>query len=134
MKSKKIEKAIRTLVKDEVSEKAREQSGVVVKTYYEPLNESDIENFNRLLADVKIVEDKINEERVLKEVPIIINSVAPNIDGAKIKKGDRVSISYYRGNRVYPRITGKLYKDPKERSKEMEKKWGVYIADAYGYF
>ncbi|MFW6029043.1 MAG: hypothetical protein ACOCRO_02185 [Halanaerobiales bacterium] len=131
MASNKIQQALNNRIQKHIKEYAFEQIGRVIKTYYTPTNENDIDDFNKLFADVEIIDETVNEKRILEEVPIVVNPAAPNIDGYKIKKGDRVIISFYKGNRVYPRITGKYYKN-NTRSKEMKKEWGVMISNAYG--
>lgn len=133
MPTKKPRDVIKCIVKDEVSQMAQMGVGEILKTYYKPVEYGD-EQFNLPLADIKMLEDGVNEERIVEEVPIINNSLATNIDGTKVKKGDRVIVSFYGSNKLYPFITGRKYINPTERAEEMKTIWGVNVADVYGYY
>ena len=133
--SKRVQEAIKEkVVKPELDAKQNEITGKVKKTYFRTVDNKKNEIINVNMADVEIKEPKTGTKRVMQAVPIIINSISSNIDGDKIKKGDKVTVSFYNGDSKHPRITGRLFTNPKEWQQQMTTKQGTFIPDFFGFF
>ena len=133
--SEKVKEAIyENVVKPSQDQRQIQLTGQVKKTYFQPLDEEDTEYFNRNLADIQIKDPTDGTVKTIPQVPIVVDSLNDNISGSKIKPGDKVKVDFYNGNKREPRITGKIYTDPKQRHKQMSTKTGVLTPDAISFF
>ena len=138
--SEKVKQAIKeNILNPELDKKAKTQIGKVKHSYYEMkkiLEGSDkkVEKFNVPVVDVEVIDDRFNERRELKGVPIMHSALSSNLDGRKVQKGDRVLIAFYRDNDAHPYVLGRLYARDDELEKEMRVEKGAYKSDAKGHF
>ena len=90
-------------------------TGTIIKTYYDD-DSFDPESANRNAVDVEITIPFSGETQVLGMVPIATNGLMGGVDGARLKVGDKVIVSFQGGDGNYPRIIAKVYDNPEERN------------------
>jgi len=137
--SEKIKQKLKEkIVQPEMEKYTKDQIGTVTASYYQAHEEQnrteEPEKINVPVADVEFVDERTNTERELKAVPILASPLATNIDGRKIKRGDKVLITFYRNNEKNPLIVGRLFTDDLQMQEERQSEKGVNKANAYGYF
>lgn len=123
----KIKKAIIDTVKPEIKRKLSNKTGVVVKTYYEVKGEG-ADNLNRNCVDVEVEHPVTGNVETLETVPITGNSLMGGVEGARLKKGDNVVVSFQDGRSTYPRVVAKAYKNPATRNKELRIIKGTFVS------
>lgn len=129
----KIRKALQErVVEPALRQQGKDEIGQVINVRYQDEKESK-EVFNVPLVDVKVLESGGNNPRVFKKVPIMANGLNTSFDGTKIKKGDRVLISFYRNNVRFPYVSGRIFQNL-ELQEETQVEGGTLKSDAYGYF
>ncbi len=121
-----IDNAVKPLLKSRLSD----MTGTIIKTYYND-NSFDPESANRNAVDVEITIPFSGETQVLGMVPIATNGLMGGVDGARLKVGDKVIVSFQGGDGNYPRIIAKVYDNPEERNLEMKAELGNNIPDFY---
>ena len=127
--NERIKKAIEDkIVKPILEGQDHNLSGTVVKTYYDEPS-SEVEYLNKNAVDVEIVLPSTGYKQVLSRVPIIMNGVMGGVKGSRIKLGDTVTISFQGGSGNYPRIIGRVLKNPAKRNKELKSDAGNYFPD-----
>lgn len=127
--NERIKKAINdNIVKPLLDEKMYTISGTVVRTYYEE-ETSDVEARNYNAADVEVVLPSTGFKHIFHRVPIIISGTMGGVKGARIKKGDKVSMSFEGGDAKNPRIKGRVYEDPKKINKSLKSDAGNYTPE-----
>ena len=138
--SEKIKQAIKdNVVKPEMQKYVKPQVGQVTYAHYEAkkyTHEEDdyLEKYNLPVANVRIVDERTNDTRELKGVPILHSAIASGVDGRKIRRGDRVMILFYRDNDSSPFIIGRVFTEDDELEEEMRSEKGAYKSDANGHF
>jgi len=121
---------INNAIKPFLSDRIHNTTGTILKTYYNERGEEP-ENLNYNAADVEILEKNTGTKQTIGMVPIVMNGVLGGVDGARLKIGDTVVISFQGGNGNYPRIMGKVYKDSIERNLEMKADKGNTTGDFF---
>lgn len=139
--SEKVKNAIKeNILKPEMMKNAKPQVGRVSESYYEVAKrrrddeDKKVDKFNLPVVDVEIIDDRTNEIRELRGVPVLHSSLSSNLDGRKVQRGDKVLILFYRNNDAHPFVAGRLYKKDTELEEEMRCERGAVHSTAKGHF